>query len=411
MFYGWLIVAASALIDVFVGGTTMRGLTALVNPLAATMGWSYAQISLVMTLRGIETGILNPFIGVLVDRWPAKRLVFLGIVIIGLGVLLLSQVNNLTVFYLSFIIIGLGASLGTMMVPMTVIARWFKRNSGKAYGLLAAGTGASGFLVPVVTILIDTYGWRTYLVIVAVTILVIGLPLSFVFHNRPEDYGLLPDGKLENSLDDSHRLQTQDGSVGVREALKTRAFWYISIAFMLLIAGPSAALLHIMPYLTSLGIERSTASMIIMAVYIINIPARLAFGWLSDIFRKKYIISASMFLTSIGLFLFSIIDGSSLGLIIGFVIVYGIGYGQLISLMPPTIREHFGTKNFGTIFGLISILVTIGAVVTPPLTGWVFDIRGVYDPVWLIFSGTCMLGAVLTLSMPQVSKNVKSLLI
>jgi len=94
MFYGWFIVAASALIDVFVGGTTMRGLTALVNPLAATMGWSYAQISLVMTLRGIETGVLNPFIGVVVDRWPARRLVFIGIVIIGLGVLCFSQVNK-----------------------------------------------------------------------------------------------------------------------------------------------------------------------------------------------------------------------------------------------------------------------------------------------------------------------------
>lgn len=408
MFYGWFIVAASALINVFVGGTTMRGLTALVNPIAATMGWSYAQISLVMTLRGIETGVLNPFIGIVVDRWPARRLVFIGIVIIGLGVLCFSQVNNLPIFYLSFIIIGLGTSLATMMVPMTVIARWFKRNSGKAYGLLAAGTGASGFLVPVVTILIDTYGWRTYLVIVAVTILVIGLPLSLVFRNRPEDYGLSPDGKLQNSLDDSRRLQTQDVSIGVKEALKTRAFWYISIAFMLLIAGPSAALLHIMPYLTSLGIERSTASMIIMTVYIINIPSRFVFGWLSDIFRKKYVISASMVLTSIGLFLFSIIDGSSLGLIAGFVIIYGIGYGQLVSLMPPTIREYFGTKNFGTIFGLISILVTMGAVATPPLTGWVFDTRGVYDPVWLIFSGICMLGAILMLTMPQVTKNSKS---
>jgi len=316
--------------------------------------------------------------------------------------------NNLTVFYLSFIIIGLGTSLATMMVPMTVIARWFKRNSGKAYGLLAAGTGASGFLLPAVTILIDTYGWRTYLVIVAVTILVIGLPLSLVFRNRPEDYGLSLDGKLQNSLDDSRRLQTQDVSIGVKEALKTRAFWYISIAFMLLIAGPSAALLHIMPYLTSLGIERSTASMIIMTVYIINIPARFAFGWLSDIFRKKYVISASMVLTSIGLFLFSIIDGSSWGLIAGFAIFYGIGYGQLVSLMPPTIREYFGTKNFGTIFGLISILVTMGAVATPPLTGWVFDTRGVYDPIWLIFSGTCMLGAILVLTLPQVSKNSKS---
>ena len=408
MFYGWYIVAATALIDIVIGGTTMRGLTVLVNPIAATLGWGYAQISLVMTLRGIETGVLNPFIGVLADRWPARRLMFIGIIITGLGVLCLSQVNNLAVFYLSFIIIGLGSSLCTMMVPIAAIARWFGRNVGRAYGFLAAGTGAGAFLIPILTMLVDTYGWRGYLVMVAVSILVIGIPLSFVFRNRPENYGLLPDGKLQDGLDDSHRPQTQDVSMGVREALRTRAFWLIGIAFMLQIAGPSAALLHIMPYLAGLGIERATASMVVMFIYVVNIPARFAFGWLGDIFNKKYVIFASIVLTSVGLFLFSIVDGSSLGLIVGFIIIYGLGTGQHMSLMPSTIREYFGTKNFGTIFGLISVFVTVGAISTPPLAGWVYDARGVYDPIWLILSGVCMLGAILILALPQASKMLKS---
>ncbi|HEY86439.1 MAG TPA: MFS transporter, partial [Dehalococcoidia bacterium] len=397
----------SAIIGAFIGGTTMRGFTALVDPMAATMGWSYAQISLAMTFRGVESGVMNPFMGVVADRWPARRLVFIGITVIGLGVLFLSRVNSLPMFYLSFIIIGVGGSLGMQVVPMTVIARWFRRNSGKAYGIMAAGVGASGFLVPIVTMLIDTYGWRAYLVMVTVGVLVIGLPLSFVFRNRPEDYGLLVDGKPQDGLDNSHRLQTQDVSMGVKEALKTRAFWCIGMAFMLQIAGGSAVLLHIMPYLASLEIERSTASMIIMFISIVSIPSRFVFGWLSDIFRKSYLIAVSMVLTSIALYLFSIIDGSSFGLIIGFVIVYGFVVGAYISLMPPIIREYFGTKKFGTIFGLTSIFITIGAITAPPLAGWVFDTRGVYDPVWLIFSGVCVLGAILMLTIPQASKSLK----
>jgi sugar phosphate permease len=407
MFYGWYIVAASAIIGAFIGGTTMRGFTALVDPMAATMGWSYAQISLAMTFRGVESGVMNPFMGVVADRWPARRLVFIGIIVIGLGVLCLSRVNNLPMFYVSFIIMGVGGSLGMQVVPMTVIARWFRRNSGKAYGIMAAGVGASGFLVPVVTMMIDTHGWRAYLVMVTVGVLVIGLPLSFVFRNRPEDYGLSPDGKPQDGLDDSHRLQTQDVSMGVKEALKTRAFWCIGMAFMLQIAGGSAVLLHIMPYLASLEIERSTASMIIMFISIVSIPSRFVFGWLSDIFRKSYLIVVSMVLTSIALYLFSIIDGSSFGLIIGFVIVYGFVVGAYISLMPPIIREYFGTKKFGTIFGLTSIFITIGAITAPPLAGWVFDTRGVYDPVWLILSGVCVLGAILMLTIPQASKSLK----
>jgi MFS family permease len=144
-----------------------------------------------------------------------------------------------------------------------------------------------------------------------------------------------------------------------------------------------------------------------MFISIVSIPSRFVFGWLSDIFRKSYLIAVSMVLTSIALYLFSIIDGSSFGLIIGFVIVYGFVVGAYISLMPPIIREYFGTKKFGTIFGLTSIFITIGAITAPPLAGWVFDTRGVYDPVWLIFSGVCVLGAILMLTIPQASKSLK----
>ena len=117
MFYGWYIVAAITVIGIIVGGTTYYGFTAMVGPIAATMGWGYAQIALAMTLRGVESGVMNPIMGAVADRWPAKRLVFLGITILGIGLFLLSQVNSLTMFYVSFLIIGLGGSLGMQVVP------------------------------------------------------------------------------------------------------------------------------------------------------------------------------------------------------------------------------------------------------------------------------------------------------
>jgi sugar phosphate permease len=405
MFYGWYIVAAITVIGIIVGGTTYYGFTAMVDPIAATMGWGYTQIALAMTLRGVESGVMNPIMGAVADRWPAKRLVFLGIIILGIGLLILSQVNSLSMFYVSFLVIGLGGSLGMQVVPAVVIARWFRRNTGKAFGIMAAGIGSGGFLVPVVTMMVDTYGWRPFLIGLAISVLVIGLPLSFVFRNRPEDYGTLPDGKLQDDLDDSRSMQTEDVSMGVKEALKTRAFWSIGIAFMLQTAGGSAVLLHIMPYLESVEIERSTASMVAMFLPIISIPSLLAFGWLSDIYRRNYIITATMLLSSVGLFLLSIIDGSSFGLIAGFVIVYSAGFGAQMSLRPPIMREYFGSKKFGAIFGLGSIFITIGAISTPPLAGWVFDTRGVYDPIWLVLSGVCMLGAILILTLPRASSG------
>ena len=177
---------------------------------------------------------------------------------------------------------------------------------------------------------------------------------------------------------------------------------------MLQVAAGSAVLLHIMPYLVSLEIERSTASMVVMFISIVSIPSRFAFGWLCDIFRKSYVAAASMISTSVGLFLFSIIDTNSAWLTVGFVILYGFGRGAQITIMPPIIREYFGTRKFGTIFGLTSVFITVGVITTPPLAGWVYDTRGVYDPIWLIFSGICMLGAILISTLPQASRMLKS---
>jgi len=413
MFYGWYIVAAITFIGAIIGGTTTMGTTALVNPIAATMGWSYAQISLAMTLRGVESGVMNPFVGVMADRWPARRLVLIGIIITGIGIFFLSQVGNLPMFYASFIIMGIGGSLSLQVVPMTVIARWFKTNSGKAYGVMAAGLAGGGFLIPVVTLMIDTYGWRPFLVGLAVVVLVIGIPLSFVFRDQPKDYSPLPDGKSQAGLDNSRRLSAQDVSKGtdvsmtVREAIKTRAFWTVGIAFMLQVAGGSAVLLHIMPYLVSLEIERSTASMIAMIISIVSIPSRFTFGWLSDIFKKSYVAATAIASTGIGLFFFSNIEANSLWIIAGFVIFYGFGRGAQITVMPPIIREYFGPGNFGTIFGLTSIFITLGVITTPPLAGWLFDTRGAYDPIWLIFSGVSMLAAVLMLTLPRAYRKPK----
>ena len=148
MFYGWYIVAASVILMTLNGGAVIYGFTAFITPIAATFGWSYAQISLAASLRGVETGVMNPFLGVAVDRWPAKRLVLIGVVVFGLGFLLLSWVTNLAMFYIGSLVLAFGTSLATQMVPQAMVARWFKKDIGKASGILAMGPGIGGVLIP-----------------------------------------------------------------------------------------------------------------------------------------------------------------------------------------------------------------------------------------------------------------------
>jgi len=408
IFYGWYIVIAGVLLMAYNDFALIYGFTAFVNPIAATFGWSYAQISLAVSFRGVETGVLNPLVGTIADRFPARRLILIGIITYGLGILCISQVSNLFMFYIGFLIIGLGNSLAIFLVPATTVARWFSKNIGKASGILAMGGGIGGALVPLLVKIIDTQGWQTTLLFLAGGAWAVGIPLSFVFRSRPKDYGLLPDGKPQDDLKSSSNVGEYIPSSGILEAFKTRAFWNLGIASTFQIVGMSALNVHIMPYLTNLGMNRASASIVAMLIPLSSLASRIPFGLLADVFRKKYMIASSICLMSIGLFLIWLIDGSSFGLVILSAIIIGLGLGGFIPLRMHFLREYFGTKNFGAIFGSISIFITIGLISGPPVAGWVFDTFGDYGPIWLIFSGIAMMGAILMLTTPPAIRKPES---
>jgi MFS family permease len=407
MFYGWYIVSAGAILMAYYGWLVIYGFTAFVNPIAATFGWSYAQISLAMSIRGMETGILNPFLGMAVDRWPAKRLALIGIVLFGLGLFYLSRVTNLAMFYIGSMIMALGSSLAITMVPTTTIARWFKRDIGKASGILATGTGIGGVFIPLLVKMIDKYGWENALLMSAVSSWVIGIPLSFLFLSRPEDYGVLPDGKSQDDSGSGSIPMAQGVNNDVMSVIKTRAFWYIGTASLFQMAAMNAAVVHMMPCLTSVGMKRSSASLVAMLVPLVSLPVRIPFGMLADVFKKKYVMAFSIFLLGVGTLLFRFIDGSSFVLTLAFAITLGFGMGGFMPLRPPIIREYFGTQSFGTIFGLTSIFITIGAITSPPIAGWVYDTLGTYDPIWLLLGGLTMVGATVMLILPPAQIQSK----
>lgn len=265
------------------------------------------------------------------------------------------------------------------------------------------GVAIGGLLLPVLVRAIDTYGWQTCLVVLAAGMWILGIPLSFVFRNRPEEYGLLPDGKPHGASGVSGDAKVYDSGSDVKEVLKTRAFWYFGMASALQLGTTQAVMTHVMPYLNSLGVARSTASIVTMLIALVSILARLPFGWLADVFPIKYVVVLSNALTSIALFIFWLIDGSSFGLMLLFVIVFGVAISGSWSLRPPLIRKYFGIKRFGTIFGAMSIFITAGTIVLTPVAAWVFDALGYYDPIWLVFSALALIGVILLLAAPLPS--------
>jgi MFS family permease len=404
IFYGWWIAGASFFIALFVGGVVFYGFTAFFEPIANEMGWSYTQISLAASLRGLEIGLLSPFVGILADRWGPKRLIFGGILITVAGLLLLGSTRSLAMFYGAFALLAIGVSACTVTVLLTAMANWFRRKMGIASGIAIAGFGFSGLLIPVIVKLIATYDWRTAITILAWSMMVLILPLSLLFRHRPEQYGYLPDGQKQGTAaptDESGPGQTAEVEIGAKQALKSGVFWRLALARMYHMMTVAAIITHIMPYLSSIGINRSQSSLVATVIPLMSIFGRLGFGWLGDKLSRRLMATVSFIMIGSGVLFFAY-TSTSIWLLAPFLVLLGIGYGGSNALLPSLGREHFGRVNFGSIYGLMEGIATIGGIIGPAAAGWAYDNWGSYQIIWLLLAGLAIIAIILVFTITPV---------
>ena len=388
IFYGWWIVLACSLIGFYVGGAIFYGFTAFFEPIREEFGWSYTQISFAASLRGLEMGIFAPLVGFLADRFGSRKLIFWGTITVGFGLILLSRTQSLAMFYGSFLLIAFGAGGCAMVVTMAAVANWFHKNVGVALGVMASGVGASGLMVPLIVQLIGVSGWRTTLIILGLGMWILGIPLSFVIRNRPEQYGYLPDGISPS--DRMPHLENQDTGVkaveiGFKEALKKRAFLYLIIVDAIRMMIVAAVVIHVMPYLSSLGLPRVTAGLVAGAIPLTSIIGRFGFGWLSDVFDKRYVMAWSFCMISLGMLAFRYVQ--VIWVVFVFLLLFSPGYGGGMVLRGAILREYFGRNSFGKMIGITMGSASIGGIIGPTLAGWAFDTFLSYHLIWLVFCG------------------------
>jgi len=402
IFYGWWIVAASFFVAAGMG-VIFYGFTALFEPIADDLCWSYTQISLAASLRGLEMGLFAPLTGILVDRWGPRRLIVSGVVINAGGLILLSNATSLGMFYGAFALIAIGMSACASTVLMTAVANWFHRKIGIASGIAICGFGFSGLLVPLIVTLIEVYEWRMAVTILALGMLVVALPLSLLFRHKPEQYGLFPDGQVQDPIDDS--LSQVPEAVKVKQALKSSTFWRLALVFMYKIMVVSATITHVMPYLSSIGVARSMSSLVATSIPLMSIGGRLGLGRLADKLDKRLIAAGGFTMVGFGLLCFGYVSTGTIWWLVPFLVLFGIGYGGGITLRVSLVREYFGRTSFGTIFGLIMGVGALGGIIGPTVAGWVYDNWGSYQAIWLVFAGLAVAAVISVLTIPKLTSQ------
>ena len=407
-FYGWWIVISGSISQGYTSGTFWQGFGAFFDPIVDQFGWGRATTSAAVSIQRTESGMISPFVGWFIDRFGPKRVMLVGIALTGLGFIMLSQINSLWQFYLAFTVITVGLSFGTFLVITTTVANWFVAQRTQAMSVMSAGSAIGGLLVPVLVWIIAATDWRTGLIAVGIGFWVMGIPVSFVMRSRPEDYGLLPDGMAianeEGNSPDTDERKRDQPSVEVtyttREAMRTRAFWQLVLAMgagQLIIS----ATVHQIPALSSFGISREVAGLVILGVSLMSLAGRVASGVFGDMLDKRHFIAGAFALQFIGTILFAYT--SSYWHLIGFILFWGVGFGASIPVRFAMLADYFGRRSFGSIMGIMMTFSTLFGVAGPVFVGWMFDVRGNYREPFLIMAGSILISIplILTLSRPS----------
>jgi MFS family permease len=408
IFYGWFIVGALILIWTFVAGLVHTSFTSYIEPITVLFGWTYTEITFAASLRAFMLMILVPVGGLLSDRWGARKLIFAGITFVCLGLFLLSRINSLSQFYLCFILIGIGYSGSATAVPQAVVGRWFRKKMALATGILMMAGGTAGLIVPLVTRIIDMFGWQTSMAIFGISCWIILSPLSLIIRHSPEQYGYLPDGETiddtVNSESISHVSQI-NVKFGIKQFLKDRVFWHISLAYTLHILAGTALTVHSMPYLSTISMDRTLSSFVAGAMSIVGVFGRLGYGFLGDKLNKYWLAASGTIMVSISLLILSILTDSNTWMIVPVVILFGVGYGGTITMHSVLLRENFGTINLGSVIGFSVGITAIGLMIGPPLASWLYESAGNYRITWLIFTGITVMSIISQLTNPSVHNS------
>ena len=389
----------------YTSGTFWQGFGAFFDPIVEQFGWSRATTSAAISLQRTESGMVSPFVGYFIDRFGPRKVMLVGILMTGAGFILLARINSLWQFYSAFALITLGMSVGTWMVVTTAVANWFVALRTRALALTSAGSALGGLLVPVVIWLIATTDWRTALVLIGVGFWIIGIPSAIVMRRRPEDHGLLPDGRSDETFAKGGAEapagaahERAEASFTVRQALRTRTFWQMALAMG---AGQlvMSASVHQIPAVTSFGFSRETAGVVMLAVSLMSLAGRIVSGFAGDRVDKRKVIAAAFALQLVGTLIFAY-TSTTLHLV-GFVVCWGIGFGSSIPVRFALLADYFGRRNFGSVMGIMMTVSAVFGIAGPVFVGWMYDVRGNYRDPYIILALTVLVAIPLVLSLTR----------
>lgn len=387
---GWVVVVAAAFLYLIIGASVTYGLGPIFNDLVAEFGWSVAATSLAFSLRSEVGGIAAPVVGTVLDRVGAQKVIVGGVIVASAGAFMMSMVDSLWQFYGAMIMLSLGVSGAGSQVGLAATATWFERRRARAMSIMTLGGGVGGLVAVVMAALVEEFGWRSALRILAAGMLVGGLAIATLTRSRPEQHPQPMDG-IATSEPDGTPVVGKRWGIPMARAARSRAFVLLTLGMIAMSFATHAVVVHQVPYLErEMGISKATAGSTVLVFTLVSIVGRLGLGSMADRYAKRAVMAVATGLVAVGLVLLANAE-SFLVAMIGIAVV-APGYGAMMPVRPALFADYFGTRHFGAVNGLSMMLALTGGAAGPWAVGWIVDTSGGYVEGWYVGAAVALSG-------------------
>jgi len=392
VFYGWWVALAGAMNMIVSSGPTFQAASTLFRAIEDEFGWSRAVVTGVASFGRFGGALLGPLEGWLTDKFGTGKMVIIGFTIGGLGLIFYSRLQGPFQYYVAYFTLSMGFSLGGFVPSMAAVNAWMPHKRATAMAIVIGGSSLGGVFVPAMVWGINTHGWRDTTFVVGLITLAVGPPIAYIAGKRAPEYGELMAQVTKDKPDDSKPL-TQYDFTG-KEALRTRAFWAISISHTLTNLSVGAISAHIFFPLTdenAVNLSDTSAATIIPIMAFASFAFQMIGGFVGDRINKRTLLPMLILLQ--GAALVTLANAGDYTTAVLFALLWGLGFGGRTPMLHAMRGDYFGRKHFGVILGMSAFPMGLGMMAAPVIVGRVYDTTGTYVSSLYTLAAFCAIAA------------------
>jgi cyanate permease len=406
-FYGWKLLAALAAVVSINQGMTYVGAAVINAPMAKDLGLSRGTLGLGSMVFLLCLGLTAPLVARMVNSFGACATLCLGSLLVALGSLLLATCATRAWHFVLFygFILGTGDVFGGMVAAQSCATLWFEKRRATAFALVLVGAGLGGSIAaPLFTrVIAAAHGnWRAGWLCIFTAALMAALVSALFVKNRPEQAGQLADGYAKPATEMIGGFATRHSRIHrtrdhwtVREAMRTPAFWLLTMAAVSESVPGTAAVAHAVPHLRDLGHTAAAAGSALGFFAVCSIAGKLIVGFVCDRMDPGIAWSLSILIIGSGVFIATRAESeAAMYLFTGLV---GFGSGAALTCWHTTVANYFGPVSFPSILCAQLPISNTLAAISPFLVGMVYDARGSYTSALFVLAAFSVLTAILLL--------------